>query len=87
MFEAHSSSIQTLARYRPLLCLLIPLTLAPLASCAEDRYLAQNYQTNNPGYAPPAYSSPPPAYVPANAEGGQFLAPPQIADLVARIAL
>ncbi len=87
MFEAHSPAILPRARHRALLCLLIPLTLAPLASCAEDRYLAQNYQTNNPGYAPPSYSSPPPAYVPANVEGGQYLAPPQLADLVARIAL
>ena len=87
MFEAKSMNRPHLARYRPLLALLVPLCLAPLASCAEDRYLAQNYQTGTPGYEQPSYTTQPPGYTTGVPNGSQFLAPPQLAELVARIAL
>ena len=85
MFEAKSSSVKGWARVRPLLGLLVPLCLAPLASCANDTYLAQNYSTANPSYGQQGYAVPPPVVsVPNN---GQFLAPPQLNELVSRIAL
>ncbi len=87
MFEAKSSTIHRLARYHPLFGLLVPLCLAPLSACANDVYLAQNYQTTNPGYQQPTYNTQPPGYAAPVANGGQFLAPPQLAELVNRIAL
>lgn len=87
MINVTPSTIQTVARCRPLLALLLPLSLLPLASCAQDTLLAQNYQTANPGYEQPTYSTQPPAYAGNTPNAGQFLAPPQLADLVARIAL
>ena len=87
MFEAKSSTAQRLARYRPLLSLLVPLALAPLVSCAENVTLAQNYQTANPSYQQPSYDTPPTGYTSTVANDGQFLPPPQLAELVSRIAL
>ncbi len=85
MFEKKSSTVNRLVRVRPLLSLLVPLCLAPLASCANDTYLAQNYSTANPGYGQQSYAVPPPTY--AGPNNGQFLAPPQLDELVSRIAL
>lgn len=85
MFEAKSSSENRWARVRPLFGLLVPLCLAPLTSCANDTYLAQNYSTANPAYSQPGYAAPAPAVVASPT--GQFLAPPQLNELVSRIAL
>lgn len=83
----------TPARLRPCSCLrrvlgmLFTLTLLPLASCAQDTYLAQTYQTTPPTYQQPSYATPAPAYAGNVPDAGQFLAPPQLGELVARIAL
>ena len=87
MFKAQSSTAHRLARYRPLLTLLLPLALAPLASCAENVSLAQNYQTAPPSYQQPSVATPPPGYATSDADSGQFLPPPQLAELVAPVAL
>ena len=87
MFEANSSTAHRLARCRPLLSLLVPLALAPLASCAENVTLAQNYQTATPSYQQPSYDTPPPGYTTTVPNDGQFLPPPQLTELVSRIAL
>lgn len=84
VFLPASFLAHTLARLRPLPGMLLPLALVPLASCAQDTYLAQNYQTAPPTYQQSTYAAQPPSY--ANTSG-QFLAPPQVAELVARIAL
>ncbi len=84
VFLPASFLARTLTRLRPLPGMLLPLALVPLASCAQDTYLAQNYQTAPPTYQQPTYAAQPPSY--ANTSG-QFLAPPQVAELVARIAL
>ncbi|MBK6659823.1 MAG: DUF3300 domain-containing protein [Proteobacteria bacterium] len=67
--------------------MLLSLALLPLISCAQDATLAQNYQTAPPTYQAPVYAAQPTAYGNVGPEAGQFLAPPQLADLVARIAL
>ena len=82
VFESKTSNVK---RVRPLLSLLVPLCLAPLASCANDTYLAQNYSTANPSDGQQGYAVSPPAYGEPNS--GQFLAPPQLGEMVSRIAL
>ncbi len=85
MFEAILSNVKDWTRVRPLFGVLVVLCLAPLASCANDTYLAQNYSTANPGYTQQAGPAATPALGAPNT--GQYLAPPQLNDLVSRIAL
>ena len=69
-----------------LVALLLPIGLVPISSCAEDVYLAQNYPTPPPNYSPQNYV-PPAAVQGGYTPSGQFLAPPQLGELVSRIAL
>ena len=87
VFESTSIRFRSSPCLRRLTGMLLSLALLPLISCAQDATLAQNYQTAPPTYQAPVYAAPPSAYGNVGPEAGQFLAPPQLADLVARIAL
>ena len=84
MFTPHFSHLLRLTRTRPWSSLLALLCLAPLISCANEPYLAQNGTRGSAAYGQQNVAAPPAYAAPAN---GQFLAPPQVAELVARIAL